>query len=233
MNQKHIIRFLIYIAGLIILAFGLTLNTTTALGVSAIISVAHTGAVIFDMSIGDATLILYSCFVLIEIVIHTLLKKRDPSFKLKRQIIFDLLQLPMSIVFTRLMNAFAALLPMLEETEGFTSTFPFRLLILFVALIATGVGTAMSLDMRLVANPADGGVQAFSDFFKKEVGLMKNITDGVCIVLSLLVSYLVLGRIVSVGIGTVCAVFFIGRVIALFNSFFLVKLKRISGQEVS
>lgn len=43
--------------------------------------------------------------------------------------------------------------------------------VLAAGIILTGIGAAMSLDMRLIPNPGDGIVQALADCFKKPVGL--------------------------------------------------------------
>ena len=67
-------RIIIYAAGLIILALGITLNTKCGLGVSPIISVAYSVSVITNISIGNTTLIWYSVFVLIEVIIHGIKK---------------------------------------------------------------------------------------------------------------------------------------------------------------
>ena len=52
-----------------------------------------------------------------------------------------------------------------------------RLGILLVAVLFTGVGAAMSIDMRLVPNPGDGIVKALSDASGKETGVVKNCFD--------------------------------------------------------
>ena len=75
----------------------------------------------------------------------------------------------------------------------------------------------MSLSMRLVPNPGDGLVQVLADTFGIGTGLMKNCVDAFCIVLSLIMGLLFAGKPVGIGIGTVCAVMLVGRVIALFH----------------
>ena len=60
MQRNLIVRIMIYLAGLVILALGITLNVKTGLGVSPIISVAHVFAVIFSLPIGDAAFVLYN-----------------------------------------------------------------------------------------------------------------------------------------------------------------------------
>ena len=97
-------RIIVYIVGLFILALGLTLNTKASLGVSPIISVPYSISQITGLNFGDLTFIEYALFVFVEIMIHL-------SEKNKKKIVADLLQLPLSLVFTRLLNIFSACIP--------------------------------------------------------------------------------------------------------------------------
>ena len=76
MKQSTCYRVLFYITGLLVLALGLTLNTKTGLGVSPIISVAYSTSVIANQNFGNATLTLYSLFVIIELILHLIRERR-------------------------------------------------------------------------------------------------------------------------------------------------------------
>ena len=71
MKRQNINRGLFYIIGLLVLALGIILNTKAGLGVSPIISVAYSVSVIIDANFGNMTLLLYSSFILIEMLLHT------------------------------------------------------------------------------------------------------------------------------------------------------------------
>lgn len=215
-------RLVIYAAGLIILAFGITLNTKTGLGVSPIVSVAYGISVIWNQNLGNITLIQYSVFVIVEILLHLLKKEQFTSQQktgIGRILLFDLLQIPLSVVFTRFINLFSVYLPELTDfPEGHPAgSLPVRLLVLAAAIFATGIGAYLSLNMRLIPNPGDGIVQTLSDFFGKSLGLTKNCFDLLQICITLGISLLCAGRIVGIGIGTLAAVLGVGRVIALMN----------------
>lgn len=205
MNNK-IKRIIVYIVGLFILALGLTLNTKANLGVSPIISVPYSISQITGLNFGDLTFIEYTLFVFIEVLIHL-------SEKNKARIISDLLQLPLSLIFTRLLNVFSAYIPTSDQ-------FGIQLLILAMAIICTGVGAAMSLSMQFVPNPGDGIVQALAGKFNKSVGLTKNMFDCVSVCITLCISLIFAHTILAIGIGTVIAVLGVGRVIALFHHVF-------------
>ena len=123
------------------------------------------------------------------------------------------------------MNLFSSYIPDFSKDLHNTiwETIPARIVILLMAIILTGIGAAMSLDMRIVPNPGDGIVQAMSDFVGKDVGLVKNCFDLFNICLTITLCMIFVGHIVGIGIGTVIAVIGVGRVIALFNYIFMKK----------
>ena len=100
---------------------------------------------------------------------------------LKLVLFMDILQFPLSLIFTRFLNIFSGMIPDLWTTypDSFAGSFPGRILFLIIAIILTGVGAAMSLNMRIIPNPGDGIVQAISDFIHKSVGFTKNC-DNLC-----------------------------------------------------
>ena len=132
-----IYRVLIYIAGLLILAMGLTLNTKAGLGVSPIISVSYSVSEITHHNFGNTTLVLYTIFVILELVLHNIREKQyekrvekslretengtedllKHANRMNRKLIFvmDILQIPLSIVFTRFLNVFSSVLPAFPE----------------------------------------------------------------------------------------------------------------------
>lgn len=228
-QKQKIIRGLLYTLGMGILAVGLTLNTKVTLGVSAIISVAYCASELSGISIGNTTLVLYSVFIIIQIVLHSIRKRPD----WKRAVLFDLLQLPMSIVFTRFMNLVSSLIPVFERAYAgsFWGSLYGRVCLLLLAVLLTGIGAALTLKMRLVPNPGDGIVQAIADYCSIPVGRTKNYVDLSCVILSAAISLCFAGRLLGIGIGTVLAALGTGRVIALFNKLSADRLDRMIGNE--
>ena len=211
-KNKTAARAFFYVLGICTLALGLTLSTKTKLGASAIIAVAFSISELSGIQLGDATFILYCLFIAAEIILHLLPGKRAPSDK-KRELLIDLLQLPFSIFFTRLLNIYAAWIPVPDSM-------PVRIAVLVLAIILIGVGAALTLDMRLVASPGDGIVQAISDRSGLELGLTKNIVDICCVVFTCILTLTCAHRIIGIGIGTLAGMLGTGRVIAVFNRMF-------------
>lgn len=216
MKKERFFRAFFYIAGLLVLALGITLNTKTNMGVSPLISVAFCIASLLDANVGDVTLIWYIVFVAVEIICHIGLKRY-------KTIPADILQIPLSIVFTRFMNLFSDIIP---DMDGNMAV---RVLFLLAAIVLTGAGIGLTLNVRLIPNPGDGIVQALSDCCGKTVSAVKNMLDALCVVITAVISMIFAGRLVGIGVGTILAVIFVGRVVAVYNHFCKDRVLRLSG----
>ena len=227
--------------GLLILALGITMNTKAGLGVSPIISVSYSVSTLWGRNFGNTTLLLYSVFVLAEMILHSLLAYRrkkeggHPVRKLSTVLLMDALQFPLSLIFTRFLNVFGDHIPDLAaDCAGtFWGTLPGRGLFLLIAIVLTGVGAALSLNMRLIPNPGDGIVQTISDFSGRSVGLTKNCFDIGNVILTASIGFLLAGQLVGVGLGTILSMIGVGRVIAVFNHFYFHKTAVLAGLRLS
>ena len=243
MNKQLRFRVLFYLLGLLVLALGLTLNTKVGLGVSPIISVSFSVSTIWGFNFGNTTLALYALFVIAQIALHLFQYRRScagpegerlaPSKRidLRTALLLDVLQFPLSLVFTRVLNLFSGWIPDLQRAYAgaFPDSLAGRLLFLCLAIALTGVGAAASLNMRLVPNPGDGIVQAIADTVGKGVGFTKNCFDVCNISVTLAITFAFAGRLTGVGVGTVVAVVGVGRVIAAFNHIFGRRMTRLAG----
>ena len=213
-NKKQIaFRLLIYAAGLIILACGITMNTKTGMGVSPIISVPYSISEIWGLNFGNMTFIVYTIFVIIQAV-------------LMRRITLDLiLQLPLSLVFTRFLNLFDMILP---ESGSYIWE---KLLMLAVAISLTGIGIIMSVRTGFVPNPGDGIVNEIAVVIKKSMGFTKNCFDLLNLCISCSVGMIFAGHLIGIGLGTVLTMLLTGRAVALFSFIFLKPMLHACGLE--
>ena len=221
MNKKRqrLFRWLFYLLGMLVLAVGLTLNTKTGFGASAVISIPYTMSVLWGLDLGNTTFVMYILFVAVQLILH---RRAGRSVLLR-----DVLQIPVSLIFTRVINWVAAVFSV--EEGVWLSTLPGRVAMLAAAVICTGIGAAMTLTMRLAPNPTDGLLQAVAECLKRKMGDMKNILDITCVVLSLLLGTAFGRPLAGVGVGTVAAALGVGRVMALFNRLCREKLCLLSG----
>lgn len=213
-NKKQMaFRLLIYAAGLIILACGITMNTKTGMGVSPIISVPYSISEIWGLNFGNMTFIVYMIFVIIQAV-------------LMRRITLNLiLQLPLSLVFTRFLNLFDMILP---ESGSYIWE---KLLMLAVAISLTGIGIIMSVRTDFVPNPGDGIVNEIAVVIKKSMGFTKNCFDLLNLCISCSVGMIFAGHLIGIGLGTVLTMLLTGRAVALFSFIFLKPMLRACGLE--
>lgn len=205
--MKKYYRGVMYCVGLVILALGIILNTKTGLGVSPIISIPYCISTIWKVSLGITTLCIYILCVVGQMLL------RGKKFKT-----FDLLQIPMSIIFSYVINFLNDIIQINCDS------FIINLLLLLVAIMLTGIGVVITVEMKFVPNSADGLTQAFAEKIGTSLGLAKNIIDVASVSITILIGLLCAGKVIGIGIGTVAAVFGVGRAIALFNMLFKEKM---------
>ena len=218
-RRKLINRLLSYGLGIVILALGITLNTKTGLGLSALVSIAYTVANAWNLNFALMTFLLYTCFALIEVGL-----KWGFLPQLRKVLWKDLLQIPFSLAFSLLLNVFGGIIPVAEHVGA-------QIVMLVLAIVCTGIGAAMIVDMHLIPNPADGLAQTLGMVTKKGMGLGKNLLDCSCVGISAVIGLVARGRLIGIGIGTIAAMIGVGRVVALFNRCFETKLCRTAGVE--
>ncbi len=205
-------RGIIYFIGLIVLALGIVLNTKTLLGVSPIISIPYNICHIWHLNLGAITFVFYCFCVLIEAIL------KGKEFKL-----YELLQIPMSLVTSVFINIFDRYLNIVPDTLGQ------KLLVLFFAIVVTGIGAATMVNMKLVPNPADALAAMIGDKLGKGMGIGKNVFDVTCFCTSGIIGLVFTRHIIGLGIGTVLAVIFTGRVIAVYNYFLKHPMQNLAG----
>jgi uncharacterized membrane protein YczE len=193
--------------GLVILALGIILNTKTGLGVSPIISIPYCISDIWKINLGNATMCTYILCVFGQMLL------RGKKFRY-----FDLLQIPMSVIFSRVINFFNDMI--IINCDNLV----INLLLLVVAIMLTGIGVVMTVEMKFVPNAADGLTQALGEGVGISLGFAKNIIDIVSVLITVTIGLLSIGKVVGIGLGTLVAVVGVGRAIALINMLFKEKM---------
>lgn len=193
------------------MALGFIMNAKSGLGTTPICSIAYCVAYITGLSFPNMTMVLFViCFFA-----GLLLAGKKPHWT-------DFLQLPYCFVFTRCMSAFAAVLPSPEHIAV-------KIIFQALGIICVGCGASLTLNMHIIPNPGDFMVNAAAYRTKKPLGLTKNVVD-ISIVLMAVILALIFKKNIfeaGVGIGTIAAMFLVGRVMALVSRFFSDKLREI------
>jgi len=207
MSKQTIKRFSVYFIGMVLLAFGLVLNTKTGLGASPLVAIAFCLSELTTLPFANVTFLMYCLFVLIEIMLHLMRRQRAAAAAC-------LLQLPFSLVFTRFMSLFDACLPTfaVDCAGTFWGLVWVRVALLLAAIVLIGLGASLSVNMRLIPNPGDGCVLSIADFTGKGIGAVKNAFDIANVAVACAIGLIARGRLLGVGIGTVLAMLGVGRV---------------------
>lgn len=206
-KKQWICRWMIYLAGVITLALGITLTTKTSIGVMPLSAIPYGAAEAFGMSFSAANFIFY----LFLVAGQFLLKGTNRTWT-------DLLQLPFSFLFSALLGVFEKILPIAPQNWRQT------LIVLILAILLNGAGVSMTVHMKIVPNPAEGLTEAVSVFLGKNIGFTKNLVDISCVVIAFLIDLIFGTLFTSVGLGTVVAMVVIGRAVSLFDWLFKEKM---------
>lgn len=200
MNPISLRRIGIYFFGLVILCLGVVLNTKTNLGVAAINGIPYVLANSTSITLGTAVLMMYCLFVGIQCVVN------------KRINLMTLLQLPISLLFGRMVDFINGYVLQFEA-----HTFIQGLIMLVIAIVLVAIGTTLVVSMNIVPNAPDGLVQAIAKRWNQSFGKVKLIFDGCCLCIAAIISWLMLHQIVGLGIGTVCSMALTGPLCTYFK----------------
>ena len=201
-NKQLQNRWLIYILGMLVQNFGLYLNARSGLGTSALLAVAYVGGIRWGISFGDATIVIFSLYILAQFLVRG--KKRQWR---------DLLQLPVTLFIGEIFN----LLDLIFPVALIQSSMVLRVVALLCAMTFNGIGATLAVNMRLMPSPGDGIVQALADRTGLEMGKMKRIADCTLVVCAAVLSFALFGRLEGVGIGTIASALINGTLIHLFG----------------
>ncbi len=218
MKDKRLpIRWGIFTSGMLIQGLGLYLNARCGLGTSALLGVAYVLGLYWGVSFGDATKVIFALYILAQFVVRG---KKHRQWR-------DILQLPVAIAIGEVFN----LLDLVIPVEVIQSSWPLRLLALACAVTFNGIGATLAVNMRLIPSPGDGIVQALSDRTGMELGKMKRIMDCSMVAAAVVLSFLLFGRLEGVGLGTVVAMFAVGKIISRCNALFGDKIRTAAGTQ--
>ena len=198
-------ELLIYIIGMVVLGIGLSLSTKLSLGTSALMALPFSISKIYNISIGNVILIYYIVFIIIQIVLHIIMKKYT-------DIIGDILQLLVSFVLTRFLNILDKLIPTFTDLNNVLGTIYFRLFFFLIAMTCIGVGIAMVVKTIYPPNPTNG--------------FIKNVLDISLVCITIIFSYLASKKVIGIGIGTILAMLGVGRIVFYFNRLYGTKIEK-------
>jgi len=187
-------RWFFLFLSIAVMTFGVSLSIVAGLGTSPISSLPYTLSFITPLTVGTATILLNTLFVLAQLV----LLRREFGF-------VHLLQLPLSFVFGWMIDLFLLLMKNIV-----CETYLQQWICCMLGLLISGCGIAMQVKADVATLGGEGIVLALSKVTGTRFGTMKTIFDSASVLLSVLLALVFLGRIAGVREGTIMAALITG-----------------------
>ncbi|MEG1640372.1 MAG: DUF6198 family protein [Ruthenibacterium sp.] len=197
MKIKNIIfRILFYVAGLMILAFGVAFSVNSNLGVSPINSLPYVISLITNIELGACVVGVFSVYILAQIIV---LRK---EFKW-----INLTQILFSTLFGYFVNFAKTVL------GDFTiPTYAGKLVMLAISIALVAVGISVYVDTNIVNMPMEGMTAAIASKLQgKTFHQVKIFLDCTVVIIAALLSLVFLHELNGVREGTVICALLVGQ----------------------
>ncbi|MCL2235313.1 MAG: DUF6198 family protein [Defluviitaleaceae bacterium] len=192
-------RIIAYVAGLMILAFGVAFSINSDLGVSPVSSVPYVVSYLVSaLSVGNATTAIFVIFIIMQILI---LRKDYKWFNLTQ------------ILFAAIFGFFLDFAQWVMGDLQFP-TYAGRLGMLAISIVLIAIGIVFIMAGRLAPLPPEGFAQSLETRFERvKFHVAKMAMDSGLVIIALALSLVFLGRVIGVREGTVISAIAIGKII--------------------
>lgn len=192
-------RFIFYLLGLSLVAFGINIAKVSDLGISPVSSIPFVLGAQFDFfTNGQWTTVIYAAFVLVQLLL--LLK----DFKW-----YYLLQIAVAFVFGWLVDGTAILVHLVLSTPEF---YALKLVLILVSMIFIAFGIFFYLEANIMSMPGEGVTVAISTRFKCTVPTAKLIFDISITAIAVILSLCFFGELKIVREGTLICMVGVGLI---------------------
>lgn len=190
-------RYLLLLAGLSIMAFGVAFSIKASLGTSPISSVPYVVSLFAPLTVGTATIVMHCVFILLQILI--LRRNYHP---------IQLMQLPVAVFFGYLTDfgVWAA--------RGIhCSTYWQQWIVCLIGILLVAAGVSLEVKAGVVVLAGEGVVLAICKVLPKiKFGYMKVGFDVTLVVIACILSFTFTGHLQGVREGTVAAALLVGLI---------------------
>ncbi len=190
-------RILVYVLGLLFLAFGVAFSVNSNMGVSPVNSLPYVVSLVSGINMGTCVIGIFSFYILVQIV---LLRK---NFRW-----INLTQLIFSTIFGYFVD--------FSKWAVGDLTFPGyggQLLMLFFSIILVSTGVCLYMDAELVNMPMEGMTYAVKEilFPRKPFPEVKVLMDCLVVGIGLVVLFLAYGKLEGIREGTILSAVLVGK----------------------
>jgi len=187
-------RYFIMLVGLVINSFGINLITKALLGTSPITSVPYTLSLKFPFTLGEFTFIFNILLILIQLLL--LRKKFHPQYWLEIPITF-------------LLSAFIDITAIFF-TNFHPANYALQIISLLIGCVVLGMGVSLEFVADVAMLPGEGCVNAICVVFGTDMGKTKVGFDVSMTLISVVMSLIFFGSLISVREGTVVSAILVG-----------------------
>lgn len=186
-----------YIFGLFFLSLGVSFSIQAALGVSPVSSLAYAFTLTTGISIGIMTIVANILFIIIQVILSGRFNLRE-----------SLVQLSITFLFGFYMNLTLFLVQLLPAPE----TFMMQGVFLIISLFVISIGLLGYFSARFPLMPYDELTHVISERFGMVFSKAKITSDLLNVAAAGLISIIFIGSLGSIGIGTLIAAYFVGKI---------------------
>lgn len=194
-------RYLVFLFGLFISSFGVSLITKANLGTSPISAIPYVLSLNFPFTLGQFTI----AFSLFLILLQLFILRRN--FKAEH-----LLQIPISVAFGYFIDLTMVML-------GFVApgSYPVKLVALLIGCVILGFGVYLEVVADVAMLPGESFVRAVTQTWKTDFGTTKVCFDVSMTVIAAVISLVLAHTLYGVREGTVIAALLVGFIARLFG----------------
>lgn len=197
MSKSELVkRYLFFLIGLFVNAFGVSFVTKANLGTSPISSIPYTLSLGFAPTLGAFTLYMSMILIVIQLL---LLRKEFPKQYF--------LQIPVSLLFSYFIDVTMILLGDINP-----QLYWMKLISLLLGCAILGVGVYMEVIANVVMLPGESFVNAVSKTFHTDFGKTKVVFDSSMTIIAALIGLVLYHELAGVREGTVIAAMLVGMI---------------------
>ena len=191
-------RLGLYAIGLFFLSLGVSLSIQAGLGVSPVSSLAYAFSLTAGLSIGITTVLANVLFIIIQVILNKQIKIKE-----------YLLQLIIAFLFGFFMDATLSIVQLLPTPETILA----RCIYLIISLFVVASGLLGYFTAKLPLLPYDALTHVVSQRFKLIFSKAKIRSDLLNVCVAGAVCLIFIHSFGSIGIGTLAAAYFIGKIL--------------------
>ena len=194
-------KYLLFIIGLLVMAFGVALSVKADLGVSPISCIPYIFSLKHPFSFGETTIVFSILIILLQMII------------LRRQYQwFQMIQIPVAFVFGYFID-----IAMYTLTSLFITEYVEQLFLCMLSCIVLALGIFILIKAKVSYLPGEGLITAIVEVLKKDFGLVKITVDTAMVAIVILSSIILLEGLIGIREGTIMAAFLVGYLLKFYQ----------------